>query len=357
MASVAALAQESSGIGYPTVGAALEALKARSDVKISIQGGWTVVQEPSNGTLWSFTPPGHPAHPSAVKRTVVQRDGQVFIDMKALCQASKPACDELMAQFEKLNRQIAESTRATARSTPSSEIRVERLDGNSFRLTLKTFRSTRLEDGWAELLPKARALCGVKSVGYGHYQFEASDPISAAPPEKRFLLLKQEITCGTSTPLPPAVSTANKDTTWRPDVAQVRLIEDQTYAYFASKDDGNYEKAYSLFSPKQKEALPYETWMAAAAKFNANAGTVRSRRIKRITWYKDPPGTEPGVYAAVDFVSQFDNIDIHCGYVVWREQSNSLFMLVREEENLIDKQTQQTLKPEELSKARARIGC
>ena len=95
MTGVIASAQQSaapgnppmSSIGYPSVAAALDALKARKDVRISSQGGWTVIEDGSGGnaTLWSFTPPNHPAHPAAVKRTLVQKDGAFFVEMDALC--------------------------------------------------------------------------------------------------------------------------------------------------------------------------------------------------------------------------------------------------------------------------------
>ena len=57
---LAAFAEEGRGIGFPTVAAALEALKSRNDLKISIQGGWTIVEDRSANTFWSFTPPNHP---------------------------------------------------------------------------------------------------------------------------------------------------------------------------------------------------------------------------------------------------------------------------------------------------------
>ncbi len=94
------------GIGYPSVAAALAALKARSDVNISVQGGWTIVNDPVEKALWSFTPPNHPAHPAVVKRATVERDGQVFINMRALCQAEKAACDKLIVEFQELNEKI-----------------------------------------------------------------------------------------------------------------------------------------------------------------------------------------------------------------------------------------------------------
>src|SRR5260221_7853769 len=114
------------GVGYPSVAAALDALKARNDVRISVQGGWTIVDDPRDGSLWSFTPPNHPAHPAVVKRNPVQKDGSMFIQMRALCQADKAACDKLMAEFQELNSKIAADIQRRSQSpkaawSPSEE--------------------------------------------------------------------------------------------------------------------------------------------------------------------------------------------------------------------------------------------
>lgn len=79
----------SQGIGYPSVAAALKDLKVRSDVDISDQGGWTIISDRASGALWSFTPPTHPAHPAAVKRTVVEKDGSIFIEMGGFMSGEK----------------------------------------------------------------------------------------------------------------------------------------------------------------------------------------------------------------------------------------------------------------------------
>lgn len=107
------------GIGYPTVAAALADLRARKDVEIWDSDGWTVIQEPANGALWTFTPSDHPAHPAAVRRQVVEREGAVIIQMRALCQAKKRPCDALMAQYKELNESIAKSMQQESPSEPS----------------------------------------------------------------------------------------------------------------------------------------------------------------------------------------------------------------------------------------------
>ena len=62
--------------------------------------------------MWSFTPESHPAHPAAIKREVIERDGMVYIDMNALCQAEKRECDALIEQFKEINGKIRESMQA-----------------------------------------------------------------------------------------------------------------------------------------------------------------------------------------------------------------------------------------------------
>ena len=108
--SSASAQTQSSSIGYPTVAAALEALRSHSGSTVSLQGGWTIISVTSEQTLWSFTPANHPAHPAAVKRKVVERDGAVGFHMTALCQAEKAACDRLIEEFQQLNDRVREQS-------------------------------------------------------------------------------------------------------------------------------------------------------------------------------------------------------------------------------------------------------
>jgi len=57
---------------------------------------------------WTFTQAAHPAHPAVVCRRVVESDGALRLEMNANCQAKKPACDALIAEFEQLNARMME---------------------------------------------------------------------------------------------------------------------------------------------------------------------------------------------------------------------------------------------------------
>jgi len=88
-------------IGYASVTEALEGLRAKQGVHIVTKpDGWIIATEPTVYAQWSFTPPGHYAHPAVVRRLIEQRkDGEVHVEIAALCGADKASCDKLMAEF------------------------------------------------------------------------------------------------------------------------------------------------------------------------------------------------------------------------------------------------------------------
>ena len=88
-----------SGIGYPTVQTALEALRAKPGVKFRTENGWLIAQDDEGAAAYMFVPMGHPAYPTAIKRSVFNRDGKAYIGTNALCEASKAVCDTFLGQL------------------------------------------------------------------------------------------------------------------------------------------------------------------------------------------------------------------------------------------------------------------
>jgi hypothetical protein len=100
----------SSGIGYPSVAAALADLHSKPEVLFREEDGWIIAEDRSHYTLWSFATEGDPAYPSAVKRTAVQESGgSVTMNMNILCEAKQDACDRLVANFNELNERARDS--------------------------------------------------------------------------------------------------------------------------------------------------------------------------------------------------------------------------------------------------------
>ena len=104
----AARSGDDADIGYASPDAALEALRKNPAAQFSVTDGWTTVSLSDGGSIvtWSFTPKSHPASPAAVKRTMSQKDGAWYLEMKILCGGTKAACDKLNADFTQLNERM-----------------------------------------------------------------------------------------------------------------------------------------------------------------------------------------------------------------------------------------------------------
>lgn len=261
----AAAALQPDGIGYPSAAAALEALKARGDVAISEQGGWTIADDKAHHTLWSFTQEGHAAHPAAVRRAVVNENGQAAIRMNILCQGGRAACDALAGEFGRMNAALQQAMAAPAQAP------------------------------------------------------------AAAP--------------------------------WQPSASQKAHIEQLSKAYFADRDAARYSQAWERLGTALRQQWTFEAWRDAQAAGASRAGPVRQRELRKITVYRSSQSGAPGTYAAVDFIGRFDNADTYCGYLLWSEQADGSFALMREEENYIYKVTDARLTPEQRAKMRGVFRC
>lgn len=253
-----------SGLAYPTVDAALAALRARSDVTITVQDGWTIADDKTNNALWSFAPPDHPAYPALVRRVIVRDGDRAAIDMATLCQGPQPACDQLQAEFQRANAALQQA-----------------------------------------LAPKA--------VGTG-----------------------------------PA---------WQPTAAQRQRVEQLSRAYFADKDAQRYAEAYQRLGGAMRQQWPFDEWRRAAADGAARSGAVQQREIRKVTIYRSSQSGTPGTYAAVDFTGRFANADTYCAYLLWSEQADGSFQLLREEENYIYKATDARLTDAQRARMRAVFRC
>jgi hypothetical protein len=105
-------------IGYASPAEALAALKAKPGVTVTVLApqGWTIVED--RETLWSFTPSGHYAHPSVVKRTLQQVGDQLAIQMDVMCNADKASCDRLVREFQELDERMKASLQGSDEPPP-----------------------------------------------------------------------------------------------------------------------------------------------------------------------------------------------------------------------------------------------
>ncbi|MET0270648.1 MAG: DUF4019 domain-containing protein [Sphingomonas sp.] len=143
-----------------------------------------------------------------------------------------------------------------------------------------------------------------------------------------------------------------------PAVAVQRAVTDASYAYFAAKDGGRYDAAYKHFAASVRAYLTPALYRSEAANFNIAAGGAGERRIVSLTWERDPPDAPaPGLYVAADFVSRFPGLRLHCGYLMWRQEPDGAFRIVREEQSFLDEQAARAMTPERLATLPQKFGC
>jgi hypothetical protein len=231
------------------------------------------------------------------------------------------------------------------------------LSKDVYELTVTVRNTTDISAAQELLIPEARRICGGKLFQFGRYSFASTESVSNSavsraplPPQ---LTLKQEVACGPTATTPSVHASYD----WVPTDADSQLVAARTREYLAQKDMGELAQAYGQFSDSLKDTSPFDGWSRSMEDMNAKEGRVKARKILKVSWVKDPPGVDPGFYAAVDYAGEFRKANYECGYVAWYRDSSGGLSIVREEEGYIDRDTEKKMTPEALRDALARIGC
>jgi hypothetical protein len=159
-----------------------------------------------------------------------------------------------------------------------------------------------------------------------------------------------------ASPIPHYVSSSNKDKEWQPTTEQAVQIVEQAGKYFSAKDEQRFVDAYVYLAADHKRVIPFEVWKADLENFYGQAGKLESRTILKVTWYKNPPNGQGGIYVATNFSALFPNLLLHCGYAMWQQQSDGSFAVIREEESSAPI-SMKNLSAEKRQQVRSRLGC
>jgi len=244
---------------------------------------------------------------------------------------------------------------ALAADLAPSPVTARRLPSGAYELTLTLQNTTDILAAQRVLVPAAQKVCGGQMFEFGHYSFSSTEqnPISSVASISPRVTIHQEVTCG---PVAPA-SAQHTSYDWSPSDADDKLVAARTQQYLAQKDKGELALAYGQFSDTMKVASRFDIWSKGVEDFNAKAGGMNFRKIRKVSWVKDPPGVDPGFYAAVDYSGQFKNIPYECGYVAWYRDASGQLAIVREEEGYIDRKSQAAMTSGELRETLAKIRC
>jgi len=116
---------------------------------------------------------------------------------------------------------------------------------------------------------------------------------------------------------------------FKPAAADEEGAVDRFAEYTLALARRDYAAAYAMLRPSLQISSPRLDWEAELRKRGGlwADGTIR---ILRLTWYLDPAGQPPGVYAAFDFRGDRKDGTMDCGYVVvHRAAPAALFTVVR----------------------------
>jgi|SRR5262245_53352439 len=73
---------------------------------IIVRPHWALQPDGPGGTLWNFTPPDHPAHPSVSCWRLVNTGGRRLSQNQFECEAAKERCDQLAAESREREQTI-----------------------------------------------------------------------------------------------------------------------------------------------------------------------------------------------------------------------------------------------------------
>jgi len=145
---------------------------------------------------------------------------------------------------------------------------------------------------------------------------------------------------------------------WEPSEQDRLKVMFLSYQYLHAKDNNDANAAFALFAETTKSSIDFKKWKYNLVLFNATAGEKTDSKFTRVSWFEVPSG-EPvsGIFATVDYSSVFANINIQCGSLMWHKKDDGSFELMSEQQNYIDKTSQEKLSDSEIVDIKTKFGC
>lgn len=242
---------------------------------------------------------------------------------------------------------------------PGPSITHERVGENIYKLRLIVPTAADGEAASRLLDRTVSSLCGALHPRFGRWEMREAVPgpgsTAPAPPAE----LIQEIICETE-PAPAAETAAPTlvDPAWTASVADEQAVRAGTDAFFGARDDGRFPEAFALLAPNFGGGQTLEEFTAANRAFNQENGRKIARRLAGVTWYNNNlSGAPPGIYAAVDFVADYEALHFSCGYLIWQLQPDRSWRIVTVNQTVVRRSSAPDASAEELAEMWAHSGC
>jgi hypothetical protein len=96
------------GHDYTSIANFETTVKTAPNVKVLTSDASVVSYVDSENVIWNFSTKGSPAFPSVAYRKIVETDGKIKVETLLNCEASTDACNELAADYAKLDKKMTE---------------------------------------------------------------------------------------------------------------------------------------------------------------------------------------------------------------------------------------------------------
>lgn len=152
-----------------------------------------------------------------------------------------------------------------------------------------------------------------------------------------YLAFGMQLASAQSSDRPTINVTSDSPKSWRPTAEQMRSASLAAAAFLETKDKGKTDFAYEMLAGEMQKYVSKPDYSKSIIEFNLEAGKGRRHNVSQVTWTKDPPsGPSPGVFAAFDITSKYENIDRACGFLIMYQLPNGgPFKVMRTEINFM----------------------
>ena len=240
----------------------------------------------------------------------------------------------------------------------AAQIGVRQLRENEFEFVLTNPVSLSESEARALIAGVAANVCKGLTPALGKYRFESTEAIGQDAPADgsegfRFV---QEVSCvpGSAGPAEsrlPTLSTPEESQRVQDDV---RLWSEAWFRLIADKRVDDAYEQMSAGSRGGDEAA----WKRDMLSFQATAGKPLQISIVKITVYDNPAeAPEPGLYVAADFNNRYENVPIHCGYLMWFRPVGGEFLISRTEIGRITSEQLKSIPAAQLPEIKQRMRC
>lgn len=197
----------------------------------------------------------------------------------------------------------------------------------------------------------AARICGSKTPSFG--RFEATRNVTTVaglvPPAQ----FAQEVTCVPAVVSPPRGAA----TQFTPDVEADRSARAAANAFLADYFAGRGSDSRLRMTAGMRDQFSETAWTEQATRQAIAVGLDPRVAITKLTWYVDPPGVLPGVYAAADFTGESAKAVALCGFVALQRDSSGAWKVARIESGTLPRAGAAGLDAARLSALRTQLRC